>query len=92
MVLHSHKIDVEGESSERGGLLEEIQIEERPTHRRQLDEFGIDEDARRRWKVFVVPAMCLLFGFVFGISAGVLLAGGENGDKCSSPLSSFGEL
>lgn len=93
MAVHTHTVDPEGETSERGGLLEEIEIEERPAIRRRLEAFDIDEDTRRRWKVLVVPAMCLFFGFIFGISAGVLLAGGEGGGgNCSTPSPSFGEF
>lgn len=93
MSLHTHNIGVEDETSESGGLLEEIQIEERPTIHRRLEEFDVDKDTRRRWKAIAVPAMCLLFGLLFGISAGVLLAGGEvGGDTCGTPSSIFGEF
>ncbi|KAM7205152.1 protein of unknown function (DUF3328) domain containing protein [Naviculisporaceae sp. PSN 640] len=76
----AHDLDPErGSTSERGGLLEEIPITDSKKHSaimRRLQEFDMDEDTKSRWKLFVVPGLCLFFGFIFGISAGVLLAGG----------------
>lgn len=89
---HDRDIDHDVDStatSERGGLLEEIPISNSSTTNlksrrhniilQRLREFDLDDDdddIKHRWKVLVVPGLCLFFGFIFGISAGVLLAGG----------------
>ncbi|KAM7212756.1 protein of unknown function (DUF3328) domain containing protein [Rhypophila decipiens] len=82
----------EGESSERGGLLEEISINDKKQSaiQRRFQEFEIDEDTKTRWKVLVVPGLCLFFGFIFGISAGVLLAGGDVARAVTSGTNSAG--
>lgn len=88
MAINTHDLDPEGGStSERGGLLEEIPITDSKKHSaimRRLQEFDVDEDTKTRWKAFVVPGLCLFFGFIFGISAGVLLAGGTAGFASTS--------
>ncbi|KAK4208596.1 hypothetical protein QBC37DRAFT_69842 [Rhypophila decipiens] len=81
-----------GESSERGGLLEEISIDgkKQSAIQRRFQEFEIDEVTKTRWKVLVVPGLCLFFGFIFGISAGVLLAGGDVARAVTSGTNSAG--